>query len=183
MNNLTEEIRTLIRQPIYANSHSPMKWLNRLEQGALTRDENPHSHFCVYFLPFNPETEKLFIIHHKKSGLWLAPGGHIDKEENLFRTLSREVMEELGLNNIHTGYRTVEIFLLTITPINHSIQRQTCQEHFDIWYRFPADGSDFQVDPREFHSTLWVTIAEARKLVTDPANLQAIALMEKLFTT
>lgn len=39
----------------------------RLNQGKLTRDENPETHFCVYFLPYNPQNKKVFLVHHKKS--------------------------------------------------------------------------------------------------------------------
>lgn len=79
-----------------------------------------------------------------KSGLWLAPGGHIDKDEHLLQTLNREIEEELGAKErIKENIRS---FLLTITPINNPVQ--ACKEHLDIWYRFPTDGSEFNVDPR-----------------------------------
>ena len=57
------------------------QFLSRLEEERPTRDENEQTHFCVYFLPFNPETKQVFIGDHRKSGLWLVPGGHIDMEE------------------------------------------------------------------------------------------------------
>ena len=74
------------------------KYVKRVTKGGLlTRDENPESHFCVYFLPYNQKTNEVFIIHHKKSGLWLSPGGHIDKGEDLLRAVNREISEELGI--------------------------------------------------------------------------------------
>ncbi len=130
-----------------------------------------------YFLPYNQKTKQIFIVHHKKSGLWLFPGGHIDKDELLMKTLNREIDEELGVKNKIKG--EIKPFLLTITHINNSTQ--PCKEHLDIWYRFQTDGNDFNVDPREFHQTKWVSIPEAKKLVTDTPNLQALDKMEQLF--
>ena len=49
-----------------------------LKEEANIREERATKHFSVYFLPFNPETENIFIVHHKKADLWLSPGGHID---------------------------------------------------------------------------------------------------------
>jgi 8-oxo-dGTP pyrophosphatase MutT (NUDIX family) len=153
------------------------KFLARVADGALTRDENPPSHFCVYFLPYNSKTEQVFIVAHKKSGLWLSPGGHVDKGELLFETLEREMKEELGVDyHAPVGFNP---FLLTITPIENRVQ--PCKVHYDIWYAIPTNGSDFNVDPREFHETRWLTIAEARKLVIDPPNLEALAKIEEIF--
>lgn len=43
-------------------------FLERAQQGAPTRDENPQTHFCVYFAAYDPVAQKVFIGHHKKSG-------------------------------------------------------------------------------------------------------------------
>ncbi|MFA5098928.1 MAG: NUDIX domain-containing protein [Candidatus Paceibacterota bacterium] len=153
-------------------------FLKRVDEGKLTRDENPISHFCCYFLPYNSKTKQVFIIHHKKSGLWLSPGGHIDEGENLMQTLNREIQEELGIEN--KIKEKIKPFLLTITPINNTVQ--PCKEHLDIWYRFETDGSEFNVDLKEFHDTKWLSIDEARKIITDFPNLQALDKMEEFFT-
>ena len=152
-------------------------WKDRLAQGSLTRDENALSHFCCYFLPYNPATKEVFVVHHKKAGLWLAPGGHIDEGELPFEALAREIEEELGVKNI--AEENLKPFILTITPIPDL--DHPCHEHFDIWYLILTDGKDFEVDPREFHETRWCTIAEAREFVTDPPNLEAFERIESLF--
>jgi 8-oxo-dGTP diphosphatase len=154
------------------------KFFARSAEGNLTRDENPASHFCIYFFPYNPETKRVFVVHHKKSGLWISPGGHIDKGEMLFETLEREMKEELGVD--YRASIDLTPFLLTITPIENRVQ--PCKAHYDIWYAISTDGNDFNIDPREFHETRWLTIAEARKLVTDPPNLEALAKIEEMFS-
>lgn len=150
-------------------------FLSRIEKGVLTRDENPRSHFCVYFLPYNPANQQVFITHHKKSGLWLSTGGHIDLGEDLFATLNREISEELGLFDFFKNYP--EPFCLTYTPIMSDTR--PCQEHYDVWHLVATDGSNFKVDPAEFYDAKWMTIEEAKKIVSSQ-NLEALGYLEKI---
>jgi len=41
---------------------------------------------------------KVLLIHHKKMGLWLPPGGHIDENELPTECAVREAKEETGLD-------------------------------------------------------------------------------------
>lgn len=148
----------------------------KLKKGSPTRDENPQYHFCAYFLPYNSKNKEVFIIHHKKSGLWLSPGGHVDKEETLFEALNREINEELGVKEFFGEEPSP--FLLTITPIENRVQ--PCKTHYDVWYLLSTDGSNFNIDLAEFHDTKWLAIEEARKIITDKANLKALEIIENL---
>jgi len=114
-------------------------------------------------------------VHHKKSGLWLSPGGHIDGGETLLQALNREIDEELGIKDFFAEARP---FLLTITLIKNVIL--PCKEHYDVWFLLPTDGRNFNIDPTEFHETRWLAIDEARKLVTDAANVEALNAVERL---
>ncbi len=167
---LAEQIKQIANDFIEKEPQVAKRYLARLEENnELTRDENNPSHFCIYFLPYNSKTKQFFITHHKKSGLWLCPGGHINKGELLLDALNREIKEELGVANYFPELS--KPFLITTTPINNPIQ--PCKEHLDIWFLLETDGSNFNVDPQEFHSTKWMTLDEARKIVTDKANLKA----------
>lgn len=95
------------------------------------------------------------------------------------QTLNREIEEELGVKNKIEG--EIKPFLITITPINNATQ--PCKEHLDIWYCIPTDDSEFNVDPKEFHETRWVSINEARQLVIDKPNLQALDAMKKMLAS
>lgn len=64
----------------FNNSHETTRlFLARAREENLSRDENPESHFCVYFAAHDPTARELFLGHHKKSNLWIFNGGHIDK--------------------------------------------------------------------------------------------------------
>ncbi len=175
MITLTSQIKQIANDFAQREPEVSKRYLELLEKsGGLTRDDGDHSHFCAYFLPYNPKTNQIFIVHHKKSGLWLSPGGHVDKGELLLDTLNREIKEELGVTNFFS--ELPKPFLISITPINNPAQ-PSCKEHLDIWFLLETDGSNFDVDPQEFHNTKWIGLDEAKKIITDEANLKAISLI------
>jgi len=171
--DLYQNIAKIIKREICDSEETYREFCQRLEQGSLTRDENPLTHFGTFFLPFKPKNKQLFLAHHKKSGLWIAPGGHIDKGEILLETLNREIWEELGVKDHFK--EAPNPFLLTITRINNTTQ--PCKTHYDIWYLMTTDGANFNVDPQEFYSTKWLSIDEARKIVTAPTNIAALKML------
>lgn len=173
-NMLYDEIKKIINPLICDNKNTHLHVLNRLEKGLFTRDENPQTHFCVYFLPYNIDNQKVFLVHHKKSGLWIFPGGHIDKGENLIQSLNREINEELGLKEFFK--KDPLPFLLTTTNIDNKIQ--TCKLHFDIWYLVKTDGTNFNIDAQEFYDTKWLTIDEAEKIIINQANKTALEFIK-----
>lgn len=175
---LTSEIKDVVERidPIF---EIKQEYLRRLTEGLPTRDENPQTHYCVYFAGFSPDRE-VFIGHHRKSGLWLFNGGHIDKGEIANEALVREIGEEWGAPNMsEDAVRGPE--LLTITKIDNP--KQTCKTHYDIWHFIRLDKDTFNPDQdklsKEFHETRWVTLDEARELITDPSTLEAIDYLEK----
>ncbi len=169
--------KRLVTQSLCPDEATYQRFLKRIEQGALTRDENPLSHFCVYFLPVHRDKKEIFIVYHKKSGLWLSPGGHLDQGETPIQAVNREITEELGVPAFFQ--EAPQPFLFTIVDIID--QKHTCKTHHDLWYRMPTDGTDFHIDPTEFHETRWITIPAARELVTDPSNLHAFDRIEAGF--
>ena len=172
--NLQSEIEAALDRCVSAIDR--VEYQARLIEGALARDENIHSHCCAYFVPYNPATKQILLGDHKKSGLWLMPGGHIDANETLLTTLNREIEEELGVSNFYT--QRPEPFLLSITNIVTDVR--PCQKHFDVWHVMETDGEGLEIDYTEYNEVRWVTIKEARALVTDPANLMALDRLEKL---
>lgn len=154
------------------------KFLTRVREGKLTRDENPESHFCVYFAAYDPSAKLVFIGRHKKSGLWLFNGGHIDESETSDQALEREIGEEWGIQMLSNEIGNPS--LLTITPINNPT-KQLCRVHYDIWYFVRLNENDFKPDQeklsKEFHEMKWVSPLEAKELVTDPNTLNAISKM------
>lgn len=169
--NLQQEIISSLGKCV--NEDTREEYETRLNRSQLTRDENEHTHFCAYFVPYNPVSKKVLIGDHKKSGLWLMPGGHIDQGETLIATLNREIEEELGVANFFS--KKPEPFLLTITNINQDVRN--CEKHFDVWHIMETNGSDFKIDYTEYNEVRWVTIAQAQQIIVDPASLEALKVL------
>jgi len=154
----------------------------RLKQGKLTRDDNPYSHFCVYFAALDPALKQVFIGHHKKSGLWLFNGGHMDKGETPQEAVIREMGEEWG----NSWAVIPKPALLTLTQIEKP-QAQICQWHYDIWYFVPVDKNSFHPDQallaKEFHEIGWKSLSNARAFVTDPSTHTALKYLESSGST
>lgn len=60
----------------------------------------PHIHKLYDFTvsAFIIHEGKILLLHHKKLGTWLQPGGHIELDEDPEEALYREVFEETGLS-------------------------------------------------------------------------------------
>lgn len=182
MSKLVDDISSILNlKSLSSTPEVVQQYLTRLSEGYLTRDENNETHFCVYFAAFDPETDRVFVGHHKKSGLWLFNGGHIDKDETTRQTLRREIGEEWG-NKIRMQEDSLaRPELLTVTQIDSL--KQTCKTHYDIWYFVWVHEDTFNPEKskldKEFYEARWMTLDEARKLITDPATLTAIDFLDK----
>ena len=157
-----------------------VNYRQRIKEGNFTIQENTESHFCVYFAAFDSNAKKVFIGHHKKSGLWLFNGGHIDEGESINETLEREIEEEWGLIASDFDIKQPELF--TITEINNPT-KQTCKRHYDIWFFIDVEQNDFMPEQskilEEFHQAGWNSYDEAKELVKDKNTLKGIEFIAK----
>ena len=179
-NQHISQLITLI-QTTPANNTVRDLFIRRASEGLLTRDENPSSHFCVYFSGYDPRTKHIFIGHHKKSDLWLFNGGHIDRGETPIEALRREVSEEWGP---HIALKDIPSpSLLSITDIDNPT-KQPCRRHYEISYFIPLDEDTFEPDAhllaKEFYQWGWKSLPEAKKIITDPNTITAMSLIVHL---
>ena len=105
---------------------------------------------------------------HKKLGLWLPPGGHIDRDELPEKAAVREVKEETGLDvvlynpddkiNINDSqqlYRPVYILLEDINKYH---------QHIDFIYYAKANSDQVKSAEGETDDLKWVSIEELDKV-------------------
>lgn len=155
-------------------------FLERIAKGSLLRDENEEDHFCVYFAGCDFTNKEFFLGHHRKSGLWLFNGGHIDKRELPGQSVVREIKEEWGIDFSQKDIGKPK--LLTITKI-YNPMKQKCRVHYDIWYFISLNKKKFVPDNnllnKEFFKNKWINIGGAKKLVTEKNTLSAISLFDK----
>ncbi len=60
-------------------------------------NKNIEKHFTASALIVNKEC-KVLLVNHKKLGVWLYPGGHVEVNETPDETVIRETKEETGLD-------------------------------------------------------------------------------------
>jgi 8-oxo-dGTP pyrophosphatase MutT (NUDIX family) len=60
--------------------------------------EQPTAHFTASALVVDEARTRTALVHHRKLGLWVQPGGHLDPEDaSVAAAALREVREETGL--------------------------------------------------------------------------------------
>jgi len=170
-----------IAESTEADSKTKNFFITAAKNGSFCKDDDPQTHFCVYFAPYDPIKRAVFIGHHKKSGLWLFNGGHIDKNETPKQALKREIGEEWGIDMDVNGLAPS---LLTVTNIISNPAKRPCKNHCDIWFFIATDSEKFAPDvnllSKEFYETGWKSFDEARKLSRDPNTLRGIGEIEKI---
>jgi len=115
--------------------------------------DTPPKHLVVYFVPVDPVRRCLLLGDHRKSGLWLPPGGHVEDGEDPRRAVIREAREELG---IEAGCADGRPFFLTVTPTVGA------NRHLDVslWFVLEVDRDEARIiaDPGEFKRVRWLDV-------------------------
>jgi 8-oxo-dGTP pyrophosphatase MutT (NUDIX family) len=134
---------------------------------ALSR-HNPAGHLTASALVLDAGRRRFLLLHHRKLGRWLQPGGHLDQDPDLLSAARREVREETGLHGLLGG---PEIFDLDIHWIPERRRADGLVEprhrHFDVRFllvcprEMALEGSDESRDLR------WFSAAELAGLDSD----------------
>ena len=127
------------------------------------------------------DNAKVLLLHHKKIGMWLQPGGHIEDGELPHETAKREVKEETGVtprlnHKPDTEYDEPAEDLPKPFHVNaHEIEDG--HWHCDFAYIFHAEQHGEATHEDEHHGTKWFT---AQELQQDdhamPENVRRTAL-------
>lgn len=127
------------------------KWISSGEPLFLIRKPaTPDTHLVSYFLLIDPITNKLLLVDHKKSGLWLPAGGHVELDEHPKETVKREVVEELG---VEADFLHDDPIFLTVTE---TVGQTAGHTDVSLWYILKGSAADsYEFDSREFKKIGW----------------------------
>lgn len=112
----------------------------------------------------NAANDAALLLHHRKLGRWLQPGGHADGDFNLRRVAEREVAEETGiagLQLLRPGIYDLDI---------HEIPKRGAEPehlHYDIRFAFTAPATAEISANHESLSVRWIPFAEFDYLPLD----------------
>lgn len=144
-------------------------------------------HFCAsVWIIADSSPKKVLLLHHKKLGKWLQPGGHIEKFENPVEAAIREVREETGIDIslLKDGVKQIDKDG-TFLPVPEFIMEQTIPQHhsqpehfhLDIQYVVKIPEQKIQNNTLESHDIGWFTKKEILKL---PIHEDTRVVIEKL---
>lgn len=126
---------------------------------------------------------KVLLVHHKKLGMWLPPGGHINENELPTEAAVREVKEETGLDIEIIGeedhYERVKILLHPKIVQLEDIEPG--HQHIDLIYFSKLKGKSQKIVLNEEESTKikWFSKEELDK-VPELVAIQARKAIEEL---
>jgi 8-oxo-dGTP diphosphatase len=120
--------------------------------------DTPPKHLVVYFIPVDAAERCLLLGDHRKSGLWLPPGGHVEDREDPRQAVIREAREELGIDG---DFKDDKPFFLKVTPTNEA------NSHLDVdlWFvlQVTRHAAQLNPDPREFKGIRWFDLDERQR--------------------
>lgn len=101
------------------------------------------------------------ILHkHKRLGIWIQPGGHIDEGDDPADAALREVMEETGLTTTHFR-NTPTIVHIDVHPAPKG------HTHLDLRYLLRGPDADPQPPEGESPDVAWFTFDDAMAVAGD----------------
>lgn len=126
----------------------------------------PPTHLVVYFAPLTPNRQQILLVAHRKAGLWLPPGGHVEPGEEPWATVTREAAEELHLAATPSP-------ITGPAPVFVTVTRTRGHPPTDVTLWFCLDVSPGQItsyDAGEFTGVRWWPLAELRQHLDTPAS-------------
>jgi len=118
--------------------------------------------------------EKVLLIHHKKIGRWLPPGGHIDPNEMPHVAAIREAQEETGLEvelikqeNIwinKSNARSIPRPFMCLLEEIPAFGDKPAHQHIDQIFIGRPVGGVLNHNQDEVHDMRWFSLEELERL-------------------
>lgn len=110
-------------------------------------------HLTASAIVLSPDRSHLLLVHHKRLGRWLQPGGHLEASDaTLEAAARREVLEEASILVAEDG--SIGCIGIDVHEIP-AARGEPAHLHHDVLFAFLAPSLDIQVSA-ESHAVAWV---------------------------
>lgn len=152
------------------------KWIDSGAQiFRVAKPATPDPHLVAYFLLLDPIQKKVLLVDHKKAGLWLPSGGHVELGELPRETVQREALEELGTQ---ADFLLDPPFFLTVTQ---TVGQTAGHTDVSMWYLLKGSASEEYIfDREEFTQIRWFSVADVPYERSDPHMQRCLAKLKSL---
>jgi 8-oxo-dGTP pyrophosphatase MutT (NUDIX family) len=123
--------------------------------------------------------DRALLVHHRKLGRWLQPGGHCDGQCDLVAAALREAEEETGLTRLRLSDAGSEVIPLDLDvhkiPARYDAagcQIEDAHEHHDVRFLLIAAGDLAPRVSEESHAVRWFTPAELAAVTGEESVLR-----------
>ena len=139
----------------------------------LVRPGDPYDEFAdphhVTASAFVVSSRGVILHRHRRLGIWVQPGGHVDPGEEPTTAALRECAEETGLVARHLDGHVFHVDVHP-GPRGHT--------HYDLRYILVADPLDPHPPPDESPDVYWFDFAGARERA-EPTLVAALVKLEE----
>lgn len=140
----------------------------------------PSPHLVSYFLLTDHVQGRVLLVDHRKAGLWLPSGGHVEPGEHPATTVRREVQEELGIPAVFSPVTGELPMFVTVTETAPRAHRHT---DVSLWFVLSSGVNQaIKPDLREFRKVRWWSrddIRQADPALFDPHLNRMLAKLER----
>jgi 8-oxo-dGTP pyrophosphatase MutT (NUDIX family) len=113
------------------------------------------AHFTASALVVDETGTRTALVHHRKLGIWVQPGGHLDPHDTTIGDAAlREVREETGIAGTLGRLLHLDI---------HEIPSEPPHLHLDVRFLVVAAGDDLQLSD-ESTDLRWYELDEAARV-------------------
>jgi 8-oxo-dGTP pyrophosphatase MutT (NUDIX family) len=123
------------------------------------------------------ECRSALLVHHRKLGRWLQPGGHADGDPDVRAVALREALEETGLQTLEPAW--AGIFDVDVHAIPERGD-EPAHFHYDIRFAFFGDSNEMPVVSPESHAVAWIPLDGIESYGIDDSVRRLVAKTAKL---
>ena len=143
-----------------------LDWLGSTDD-IFRRDKpaTPSPHLVSYVALIDPQGRGIYLGRHRKAGLHLPMGGHVEPGEHPLAAARREAAEELGIEPSFDVVGEDPLFLTQTTTVGQTAG------HVDVscWFVVRGDRArQYRLDPGEFDGGFWWDLDPYGLPATDP---------------